>query len=437
MAQGDYYDPLTGVIRRGGRSEADTPWYTQAGDMIVGKGGDAIETYLTNGDRSKTDFDFLGSMNEAAQNSRGLGAQQQDFITSLQNQVAGRGVPSLADMQLARALGQVQSQAAGSVASQRGLNPALAARLVGQQQAQAGQQAAGQAAMLRAQEMVNAQQMLGSTLSGVRGQEQNAFGMGIGGNQGQNSLNASIDEQNRQAMERAQRDRLGLDQQRSQNTRDTAAGIFKTGAEIAGPKLFDGGVIPRLYVDGGPVAGTAPVPGDHPANDVVPALLSPDEIVLPRTIATAPDAPQQAQAFVAGIQKGAESVAPDKSDEFLQRLRTDYPGSRAATLDAQEGRAPQGLPSTPRAGADLERARIEADQRGRRENYPDSRAAMLDSQEGAGSRDAYIRDLLEAAKSGHLSRQGLDEYFRVVESGELAAFGRREAARQSSTRGVM
>jgi hypothetical protein len=39
------------------------------------------------------------------------------------------------------------------------------------------------------------------------------------------------------------------------------------------PGMFEGGVVP----------GKAKVPGDHPANDTVPTMLSPGEVVLPRS----------------------------------------------------------------------------------------------------------------------------------------------------------
>jgi len=54
---------------------------------------------------------------------------------------------------------------------------------------------------------------------------------------------------------------------------------------------------------GGRIDGRGLVKGDHPANDIVPALLSPGEIVLPRSIAQAKDAPDKAAAFVAALQK--------------------------------------------------------------------------------------------------------------------------------------
>ena len=57
---------------------------------------------------------------------------------------------------------------------------------------------------------------------------------------------------------------------------------------------------------GGMVPGTPKVPGDSPKNDTVPARLSPHEIVLPRTVAQAPNAPQQAAQFVNAIKSGGK-----------------------------------------------------------------------------------------------------------------------------------
>ena len=49
------------------------------------------------------------------------------------------------------------------------------------------------------------------------------------------------------------------------------------------------------------VPGKAKVKGDSLKNDTVPAMLSPDEIVLPRSVTQAPDAPQRAAQFVQAI----------------------------------------------------------------------------------------------------------------------------------------
>jgi hypothetical protein len=54
---------------------------------------------------------------------------------------------------------------------------------------------------------------------------------------------------------------------------------------------------------GGKVPGTAKVPGDSTKNDTIPAKLSPHEIVLPRSVAQAPNAPAKAAQFVQGVKQ--------------------------------------------------------------------------------------------------------------------------------------
>ncbi len=50
---------------------------------------------------------------------------------------------------------------------------------------------------------------------------------------------------------------------------------------------------------GGKVPGHASVKGDSLKNDKVEALVSPGEIIIPRSIAMGPDAPRRAALFVA------------------------------------------------------------------------------------------------------------------------------------------
>lgn len=57
----------------------------------------------------------------------------------------------------------------------------------------------------------------------------------------------------------------------------------------------------KLAAEGKPVPGKAPVKGNSLANDKVPAMLSPKEIVIPRSITMADNAPEKAAAFVAAI----------------------------------------------------------------------------------------------------------------------------------------
>jgi hypothetical protein len=75
--------------------------------------------------------------------------------------------------------------------------------------------------------------------------------------------------------------------QGQQNAALTGSVIGAVGSAIA---AADGGEIPpapvvpaTAFLRGGPVPGRAPMPGNNPANDVVPAKLSPGEFVVPRT----------------------------------------------------------------------------------------------------------------------------------------------------------
>lgn len=97
-------------------------------------------------------------------------ARQTALADMLQQQAEGKG-PSLAQLQLQQATQANNSQAASAIASQRGINPALAARMIMQNQAAANQQAAAQSAQLRMQEQMGARTMLGSALSAQRGQD--------------------------------------------------------------------------------------------------------------------------------------------------------------------------------------------------------------------------------------------------------------------------
>ena len=97
-------------------------------------------------------------------------AQQQDFISALQEQSAGRG-PSLAGMQLDDARNQQIETAMALAASQRGLGAGQGLRSIAQQTQEAGQFAAREAARGRIAEQLAARQQLGGALQGARAQD--------------------------------------------------------------------------------------------------------------------------------------------------------------------------------------------------------------------------------------------------------------------------
>ena len=77
---------------------------------------------------------------------------------------------------------------------------------------------------------------------------------------------------------------------------------YAMGGEVGGKCYARGGEVHAHDICmkmGGNVPGEAQTPGNSPKNDTVPAMLSPHEIVLPRSVAQSPNAPQDAAKFVA------------------------------------------------------------------------------------------------------------------------------------------
>lgn len=259
----------------------------------------------------------LAQQQAAMQQQNGLQAQQGQLSQALQAQAAGYG-PSLAQMQLQQATGQNINNAASTIASQKGINPGLGARLIAQNQAAMQQQAAGQSGMTRLAEQQGAQNALaglygqqqagalqqaglGGQLLGTAGGLQNAQNAGLMQNAftpQQMNLQAQLADQ--QAKMDAQRINAGVAQQNNQMSNDILRGAI-SGAAGAGAMAMgmSGGGMVSSCVPG--YFGGALVPGDSPRNDTVPAMLSPGEIVLPRSVTQDEDAEEKAAAFVHAI----------------------------------------------------------------------------------------------------------------------------------------
>ena len=95
-------------------------------------------------------------------------AQQQSLADALRAQMEGRG-PSLAAMQLQQATQQNNAQTMGMIGGQRGINIGLGLRQGLAQNAQANQSAAFGSGLIRAQEQLAAQGLLGQTLGQMGG----------------------------------------------------------------------------------------------------------------------------------------------------------------------------------------------------------------------------------------------------------------------------
>lgn len=295
---------------------------------------------------------------QALQGQNAIG-NQNALVQQLQQQAQGGGPNPAADM-LTAATDMNNRQNAGLVASQKGLNPALAARMAGQNSALANQQAANQASGMRANQQLAAQQMLGNTL-----------GSQIGNLQGQGSAlsNAGATQQQLaqgaiNSTNQANLTNTGNLNQVNSNTSNQnvglagqlIGGLLGSGGQAA-VRRYSGGEIPEQqptqemsppalvpaptqpamsrglsflmggspmpmlnmggqvqhYPTGGAVTtpeltkekkvvpGKAKLKGDHPANDTVDAKLSPGEIVLPRSVVNSEDPIRASADFVAAV----------------------------------------------------------------------------------------------------------------------------------------
>lgn len=124
--------------------------------------------------------------------------QQAALADALNAQMRGEG-PSLAQGQLRAATDRNVAQQAGLAASNRNVNPALAARMQGQNTAMANQQAAGDSAQLRAAEQLSAQQQAGTLAGQMRSGDQAANAEANTNQRAQQQAAIDLSEQNRAA----------------------------------------------------------------------------------------------------------------------------------------------------------------------------------------------------------------------------------------------
>lgn len=298
---------------------------------------------------------------------------QQNLAQLLQAQAAGQG-PNPAQTMYQQNVNQNIANTQGMLSGQRGLNPALAAKLGANAGAQANQQAAAQSGLMQQEQQLGATANLG-----------NLYGQMEQGNLGQQQLfnqsnlgamqtNAQIAGQNQQASKGIVGGVLGgvgsllglgkahggmiegyaaggnvgisgtpmsnvgkfltgfaapMGQQPGTTEQDPlmsgisgfigGAGKFLKGSP-KGPKQMPavggmseptsddggrlmsakGGKVPHNFKPGGQVPGRAAVKGDSLKNDTVPAMLSPGEIVVPKSVTETGD-PDKARDFVAAI----------------------------------------------------------------------------------------------------------------------------------------
>lgn len=196
----------------------------------------------------------------------------------------------------AEAVWSTQAAAQSLGQSDSNVDPLSARINIGNAQRGAQQRAVNEEGMLRTQAQIDARGQLGSML----------------GQQAQQDLGQSA-ETAKVVRERRLANQALLDQS-LKNREDTSSGIM--GMFGMGGMGGMGGMS-----DGGKVPGKAKVFGDDERNDTVPAMLSPGEIVIPRSIALRPNADSAAARFVRAVQAkgGARKMAEGGSASGIRR----------------------------------------------------------------------------------------------------------------------
>lgn len=285
---------MGGINAAGQKAQQFGQW---AGDTLWGKQIQAPERYQ---------FDWAN-----ADQTRG---NEMALLKQYQDMAAGTG-PSLAQGQLQQATDRnlAQAMALGAAQQGQGLGYASALRNIADQSAAARQQAAAQAAMIRNAEQMQGMQGTGALLGQIGGQDFQRQGMGQTNAYNYDALNSQIAAQNRQPG--------GL----GGSLLNAAGAIFQPGGPLTGlfkqqPAAQPPPPDPLPLSSGGQVPGYA-MGGqmDSRRNDTVPAMLSPGEIVLPRSITMAPNAAERSKAFVEAVLARREKGPPQSDEHELVR----------------------------------------------------------------------------------------------------------------------
>lgn len=187
-----------------------------------------------------------------AQAAGTTGAQQQQnsLMAQLASQAKGGG-PNLANQQLQQATQQNTAQQAGAIASQKGINPAQAARQINVGTAAADQGAARQASINRMQQQLAAQQGLGALSGQVRGQDlasqqaaQGLYGTSGQLQQGQNQLGLQNAGLNAQLQNQVNIANLGANSAAQQQGTQLLGGLLGAGASGAASLIPGKGTTP-------------------------------------------------------------------------------------------------------------------------------------------------------------------------------------------------
>jgi len=242
---------------------------------------------------------MVQALMQQQQNLQGVNNNQNQLAQVLQAQQKGQG-PSVANLQLKEAMDKNAAMGAGQVASQKGINTGLAQRLINQNTSNIQQSTGGQGALLRAQEQQQATANLGNLYNQ----------MGTMGIDNQRSLAGIINP--------AQQVEADSAAQNSKQRSQMAGGVLNSLGGMGSAAAGGGKGGAAAAAHGALIGGLAPHPGDNKKNDIVPAMLSPGEIVIPRTKAGDPD---KAKEFVAALLSEKRKKETSYSDVLKAKKR--------------------------------------------------------------------------------------------------------------------
>lgn len=231
-----------------------------------------------------------GDLHDLYQRQNDIYNAQSSLGGVLRNWLAGQG-PNPAQLQYQGNVQNNIANAQGMIASQRGLNPALAARMGVNAAANANNQASLGSALAQAQQQIATAGMLGSLYHSQMQGNQGQQGILTGAFNKQQGINSDIAAQN------------------AKNNTNLVGGLINAGGGFGAAMVAAHGAV---------VPGKAKVSGDSPANDTVPAMLSPGEVVVPRSMA---HDPEKAKEFIDHLLKSKNKKKGDYKDVLAARRK--------------------------------------------------------------------------------------------------------------------
>lgn len=264
----------------------------------IGNGvGDAVNG-LTGGISNTNHYNVADPYGQAAiqqqLNDQGFAVQGNEALAQLlQQQAAGQG-PSVSAQILQNAQAQNANAMNSAIAGNRGVNAGMALRQGMNATANANQAAAGTAAAGRIQEQMNAQNGLQNVYGTIGNQAIQSQAVMNGANDKANEINYGVAHQNAGQQFSSNGGLLnglgGLMGKMSAPAAPAAPDMASGMASAPAMSGADAGSMAMLAAaHGGVVPGHASVPGDSYANDKIPTLLSPGEIVVDREHSGSPE----------------------------------------------------------------------------------------------------------------------------------------------------